>query len=75
MNSLGVREQGQIIDTVLEKSTKYGDRNAGVIWVPVNPAFSEQFDRVLVFDSGELVADGSPEELKKSNPVYQELLS
>lgn len=75
MNSLGAREQGRIIETVLKKSTDYGDRKAGVIWVPMNPAFAEQFDRVLVFDSGELVADGTSEELKKSSQVYQELLS
>jgi ABC-type multidrug transport system fused ATPase/permease subunit len=29
---------------------------------------------VLVFDSGELVADGSPAELKASNQVYKDLI-
>ncbi len=75
MNSLGAREQKQIIETVLNESINYGDRKAGVVWVPVNPAFSEQFDRVIVFDNGEIVADGAPAELKKSSPVYQELIS
>lgn len=68
MNALSMRQQEDIIKTVLEWSEKHG---AGVIWVPMNPSFAEKFERVLVFDSGSLVADGSPKEIKQNNDIYK----
>ena len=72
MNTLGTRQQEDIIHTVLDWADKNG---AGVIWVPMNPAFAELFDRVLVFDSGVLVADGTPADVKQSSDTYQMLTS
>ena len=75
LNSLGAREQGEIISTIIEQSESFMGRNITLIWAPVNPAFSEYFGRVIVFDSGSITGDGKPEELKNNNPVYQDLLS
>ena len=74
MNSLGTREQGQIIETVLENAAKSDKYMNGVIWVPMNPSFAAMFDRVLVFDSGELVADDAPDSLRATNEIYQALV-
>ena len=70
MNALSSRQQQDIIETVLEWSHK---NNAGIIWVPMNPVFAEQFERVLVFDSGNLVADGPPDQIKQNSEIYKML--
>jgi len=75
MNSLGGREQEKIIKTVLEASSNSKDHPLGIIWVPMNAGFAELFDRVLVFKDGELIADGDPQNIKETNPLYQELVA
>lgn len=75
MNTLGAREQERIIKMALEKASTGENQAGGIIWVPMNPAFAELFDRVLVFEDGVLVADAPAGELKKTNPLYQELVS
>ncbi len=72
MNTLGTRQQEDIIHTVLNWANENG---AGIIWVPMNPAFAELFDRVLVFDNGELVADGKPDDIKQTSDTYKMLTS
>ena len=73
LNSLGHREQERMISMVLEKAR--GEEGFGVVWVPVNAKFAESFDRVIVFDNGEMIADGTKDDITKSNSVYQELIS
>ncbi|MEO1141902.1 MAG: ABC transporter ATP-binding protein, partial [Pseudomonadota bacterium] len=75
LNNLGAREQGEIINMILEKSRTEGVAPKGVIWAPISPSFSELFDRVIVLNDGEIVADASPEELRNTSSVYQELLA
>ena len=75
MNSLGTREQQEIIKTVIERSSNREGSRTGIIWVPMNPSFSELFDRVLLFKDGELVADDTAENLMKSNESYQALVA
>ncbi len=70
MNTLGAKQQTAIIETVLEWART---NNAGVIWVPMSPSFAEYFDRVLVFENGNLVADGKPSELLIKNETYKTL--
>jgi ABC-type multidrug transport system fused ATPase/permease subunit len=41
----------------------------------MNAGYSAMFDRVLVFEDGVLIADDTPEALKKSNETYQSLIS
>lgn len=70
MNALSMRQQEDIVQTVIEWAEKH---NAGIIWVPMNPSFAEKFERVLVFDNGNLVADGPPEQIKQNNEIYKML--
>ena len=70
MNALSTRQQEDIIETVLEWANK---RKVGIIWVPMNASFAQKFERVLVFDSGNLVADGPPEQIKQQSEVYNML--
>ncbi len=74
LNTLDSRTQKKVLDTIVEDASGAGERSYGIIWVPINPAFSKHFDRVLVFSDGNLVEDGSPDELIKSGEVYQSLL-
>ena len=72
MNTLGSRQQADIIQTVL----KWADENnSGVIWVPMSPSFAQYFERVLVFDSGTLVADGKPKDIIATNETYKMLIA
>ncbi|MBL4890439.1 MAG: ABC transporter ATP-binding protein, partial [Rhizobiaceae bacterium] len=75
LNSLDSRSQRSIIETFLERAKNTHGHPCGVIWVPINPKMSMLFDRVLLFSDGELVADGPPEEMSKSETRYQELLN
>lgn len=70
MNALSTRQQEDIIETVLEWADK---SDVGIIWVPMNASFAQKFERILVFDSGNLVADGSPEKVKQQSEVYNML--
>ena len=75
LNSLDSQSQRSIIETVLERAKNTENHPCGVIWVPINPKISMLFDRVLLFSDGELVADGNPEDMNKSEKRYQELLN
>jgi len=75
MNSLGGREQENIIKTVLELSNDNEKQSFGLIWVPMNAGFAELFDRVLIFQDGELVTDDNPKKIKDTNTLYKELVA
>ncbi len=72
MNTLATRQQEYIIQTVLKWAEQ---NNSGVIWVPMSPPLAKYFDRVLVFESGVLVADGRPNDIKQTNETYKMLIS
>ena len=50
--------QGRLLDTVLEQRA-----GRGLIWTLPSPSDAARFDRVLVMDSGRLVAEGSYDEV------------
>ncbi len=74
LNTLDARNQKSLLEAVLDraKADEYG--GFGVIWVPMNPALSQAFERVLLFKDGELVADDTPSNLSKDNETYRALL-
>lgn len=74
LNTLDARNQRTVLETVLSKAKGRDSEPFGVIWAPMNLAYAEMFDRVLVFKQGVLVADGSPKELSGKSPEYTELL-
>ena len=74
LNTLDGRAQKTIIENVLAKSRGRDGNSFGVIWAPMNTAFAELFDRVLVFKQGVLIEDGQPVKLKENSAVYRELI-
>ena len=50
-------------------------REPALIWVLSNTGLSHLFDRVLVFDRGQLVDDGAPDTLAQKSGVFKELVS
>lgn len=72
LNTLGTREQRDVIRMVMEWSV---ENDAGVIWNPMNPVFAQHFNRILIFDNGELVADGKSDEIRNSNETYKMLVA
>ena len=68
------RVQDHILRNVLEEA-KRGDRKPAIIWVLSNPAVAQYFDRVLVFDRGTLVDDGTHETLATKDGVFKELVA
>lgn len=74
LNTLDTRGQRSMIETVLERAKDGGSNPMGVIWAPMNPATAELFDRILVFDDGELVADGKHDTLLQTEDRYKQLL-
>ena len=59
---------------VLEEARR-GDRSPAVMWVLPHPWMANSFDRVIVFDSGELVGDGTYETLQAGNDIFKALLT
>ena len=72
--ALDPRVQEQILRNVLDEARR-GDRSPAIIWVLVNPSAAKLFERVILFDSGELVGDGTHETLQAGNGIFKELLS
>jgi putative ABC transport system ATP-binding protein len=72
--SLDGRVQDQILRNVLEMVHKDG-RSPIVVWVLSNTALSDLFDRVIVFDKGRLVEEGTHETLLENNGIFKELVS
>lgn len=74
LSALDQRLQDQILRNVLEEARR-DDRAPAIIWVLTNPAMAKLFDRVIVFDAGELVEDGTHETLLARNGIFKGLLS
>lgn len=72
--ALDQRQQEQILRNVLEE-TKRDERSPAVIWVLANAAMARLFDRVIVFDAGTLVEDGTHETLSAGNGIFKTLVS
>jgi putative ABC transport system ATP-binding protein len=75
LNTLDNRGQRTIIETVIAKAKGRDGNGFGVIWAPMNPAFASMFDRVLYFEQGVLVADGTPKELSEASQKFRELVN
>ena len=73
LNGLDARSQKEIMTRIIERAK--GEGGHGVFWVLQTPKFAGGFDRVLVFDRGNLVEDGKPEELEKDKNHYSQLVS
>jgi putative ABC transport system ATP-binding protein len=74
LSALDQRMQEQVLRNVLEEARRDGHSPA-IVWVVTNPAMGRMFDRVAVFDAGQLVEDGTHETLLAGNGIFKELLS
>jgi putative ABC transport system ATP-binding protein len=63
-----------VLRNVLEEARRDG-YSPTIMWVVTNPGMGMMFDRVIVFDSGQLMEDGTPETLLARNGIFKELLS
>lgn len=76
LNALDSRAQARLTKRILARARgEGGSKPFGLFWVLTNPALSDQFDHVLVFDRQRLVAKGEPKELAKSNDAYTALVA
>jgi putative ABC transport system ATP-binding protein len=74
LSSMDARSQDQIVQNVLGYLRENG-RSPGIVWVVSQHAMAGHFDRVAVFQRGQLVEDGSHAELVKKNGIFKEMLS
>ena len=74
MPALDQRVQDQITHNIMENLHEEGHAPA-IIWVLSNTALANLFDRVIVFDKGALVEDGTHATLLKKNGIFKELVS
>lgn len=72
--SLDARLKNQILRNVLQLFEQRGDKPT-VIWVLSDSTMAALFDRILVFDRGKLVEEGTHEALLQNNGVFKELVS
>ncbi|PKA42765.1 ABC transporter transmembrane domain-containing protein (plasmid) [Rhizobium sullae] len=72
--ALDQRVQDQIIRNVVQGLHEEGKRPA-IIWVLSNARLAEIFDRILLFNRGDLVEAGNYPELSEKNGMFKELLS
>ncbi|TIS68869.1 MAG: ABC transporter ATP-binding protein, partial [Mesorhizobium sp.] len=74
LSALDQRAQDKVLRNVLDEARCDGHSPA-IVWVVTNPAMGMMFDRVIVFDSGKLVEDGTLETLLAGKGIFKELLS
>ena len=75
LNSLGSREQEEMIKMVFRRADESSDSKMGIIWAPMQADFANIFDRVLVFKDGELVEDGKPADVTNNSQHFKALVS
>ena len=73
LSALDPQTQKQIIVNVFER-TRQDEPKPAIIWV-VSPGLSNMFDRIIVFDRGTQVGDGTYERLVADNSIFKGLLS
>jgi putative ABC transport system ATP-binding protein len=73
LSALDPQTQKQIIVNVFERM-RQAEPKPAIIWV-VSPGLSNMFDRIIVFDRGTQVGDGTYERLVADNSIFKGLLS
>jgi putative ABC transport system ATP-binding protein len=72
--ALDYRMQEQILCNILEE-TRRDNRKPAVIWVVGSAAMAKYFDRVIVFDGGQLVEEGTHDTLRTGNGIFKTMLA
>ncbi|MCO5732347.1 ABC transporter transmembrane domain-containing protein [Rhizobium sp. SSA_523] len=68
------RMQEEIVGSTIE-FLRGQDNNPTIIWVLSNTSLSRMFHRVIVFDRGQVVEDGSFETLDKESGIFKSLVA
>jgi len=71
--ALDQRAQDAITRNVLDEIHR-GGRRPAVVWVLPNPRLANLFDRVVVFEAGEMAEDGSYATLAEAGGIFTRLL-
>jgi putative ABC transport system ATP-binding protein len=72
LTALDARSQERIIAAVLAE-LRGRPNPPGIVWVVSAPALAQQFDRVAVFATGNLVENDAPARLIEKNGIFKEL--
>lgn len=72
--ALDQRAQELVMRNVLEEARRDG-RDPAIIWVLPSPSLAKLFERIIVFQDGEVVEDGTHETLTARNGIFTGLLS
>ncbi len=71
--ALDVRSQETIMAAAAAR-LRGRDPSVGIACALSTPALAQHFDRVVVFDSGEIVEEGAPEELTQNSGITQAMI-
>ena len=74
LSALDQRAQDRIVTHVMQDLHEDGKRPS-IVWVLPDAGVSKLFDRILVFNNGNLLESGSFEELSASGGMFKQLLS
>jgi putative ABC transport system ATP-binding protein len=74
LSALDQQTQGRILVNILD-GVKAASSRPTIICVLANPRHADLFDRVIIFDRGILVADGTYQALLTNNDVFKGLIS
>ena len=74
LSALDGRAQDKITQAALDHLHADG-RTPGILWVVSNPAMTQLFDRIVVFDRGQLVEEGTHDALVEKNGIFKGMLS
>lgn len=74
LSSLDVRAQEAMVRNVLAHLRAEG-RRPGIAWVVSSVQVTPLFDRIAVFDRGNLAEEGSYDDLAKKNGIFAELIA
>lgn len=72
--ALDQRTQDAVTRNVIEEARRDG-HDPAIIWVLPNPHLAGLFDRVIVFNNGEIAEDGPHDTLKAGNGIFTRLLA
>jgi len=74
LSGLDHQLQEHIVEAALAFLAKSGD-NPAVVWVLSNTSLAKHFKRVLAFEAGSLVEDGTYDTIVESGEVYKQLIA
>lgn len=76
LNSLSSKQHSDMIEMCLNRKVHdETDDKMGVIWALMNSGFAESFERILIFEDGELVEDGPASKITSESQRYTALLN